>query len=253
VQPPVSFDRVAGEYDATRALPAELREFAVHTLVGRIAGGSLFEAGVGTGRLSGPLQEAGVNVTGCDVSAAMLATARGKGVRRLIRADLRLLPFRDGSFDCAMTNHVLHLVADWRQGFAEVARVARREYLSVLQRSTFVPNLSEEYHRIAEREGFPARHSGLRERDLPDRLPPDHVDRSPSLHREFTTDLAIDRLRSRTYSTQWQIPDAPHEVAVAELRTAYGGRTVREEVRLEVAAWNVTRVHDFLRALTDSA
>src|SRR4051812_15126823 len=71
------------------------RNLAVH------AGGAVLELGCGTGRIALPLARAGVSVVGIDRSAAMLDRARRRirrarlsGRVRLVRGDIRHLPFR---------------------------------------------------------------------------------------------------------------------------------------------------------------
>jgi SAM-dependent methyltransferase len=73
---PGSFNRIARFFDADYAdymedLPA-LQAFARRT------GGPLLELGCGTGRLLIPLAQAGYQVTGVDISPAMLTVARAK-------------------------------------------------------------------------------------------------------------------------------------------------------------------------------
>jgi SAM-dependent methyltransferase len=71
------------------------RNLALHN------GGRVLELGCGTGRISIPLGRAGVNLVGIDRSAPMLARARQRVRRgrlerrvRLVRGDIRMLPFR---------------------------------------------------------------------------------------------------------------------------------------------------------------
>src|SRR3954449_5475571 len=58
-----------------------------------LAGRRILDAGCGTGKSSEPFVRRGYRVTGCDVSAAMLARARKRlgGSVVLERADLRML------------------------------------------------------------------------------------------------------------------------------------------------------------------
>jgi SAM-dependent methyltransferase len=73
------------------------RNLALH------CGGRVLELGCGTGRISLPLGRAGVPLVGIDRSTAMLTRARTRVRRarlaskvRLIRGDIRLLPFESG-------------------------------------------------------------------------------------------------------------------------------------------------------------
>jgi SAM-dependent methyltransferase len=90
--------------------------------------GSCIEIGVGTGLLAVPLAEAGVEVTGVDVSIAMLEHLRAKTTARVIPvavADAAQLPFPDAFFGAGIASWVLHLIEDWRTAATELARVVR--------------------------------------------------------------------------------------------------------------------------------
>lgn len=95
------------------------------------AKGNTLEVGVGTGRNLG-LYSAGVELTGIDVSANMMARARGAAERLDRRVDLDVadvqdLPFEDDSFDTVTATCVFCSVADPVAGLREVARVVRPE------------------------------------------------------------------------------------------------------------------------------
>jgi SAM-dependent methyltransferase len=69
-------------------------------------GGPALELGCGTGRVLVPLVRAGASIVGVDRSAAMLRRARRRlsrgglaGRGRLVRGDIRALPFTDARFD----------------------------------------------------------------------------------------------------------------------------------------------------------
>jgi SAM-dependent methyltransferase len=103
---PWSDDRLARLYDA---FPFEA-DVSFYVELARQAGGRVLEVGCGTGRLLLPLAAAGHRVIGVDVSAHMLAVARGKlstagdevAARvRLVQADMRDLRL-DGEADLAV-------------------------------------------------------------------------------------------------------------------------------------------------------
>lgn len=86
--------------EATRALSSLFPE---HTLAGRRA----LDLGCGSGRYLQALFERGAWAVGLDLSPELLAAARKRlGVLerrpRLVRADMRRLPFRDRSFDLTL-------------------------------------------------------------------------------------------------------------------------------------------------------
>lgn len=68
-------ERIASVYDQ---LYGEYEEAAVGLLQELAAGGRALELGIGTGRIALPLRQRGVEVTGIDISPAMIARLRAK-------------------------------------------------------------------------------------------------------------------------------------------------------------------------------
>ncbi|MGE0387096.1 MAG: class I SAM-dependent methyltransferase [Gammaproteobacteria bacterium] len=98
------------------------------------AAGPAIELGCGTGRVTLPLARAGVDVVGVDRSAPMLAHAARRAARlkaqappRLVRADIRRLPFAAGTFGQVLAPYgILQSLlseADLDATLAEAARV----------------------------------------------------------------------------------------------------------------------------------
>ncbi len=111
----LSFDRVAPIYDETRGLPPRILSRILGVLVDELRGKRVLEVGVGTGRFAVPLQKSGIDVVGIDISHAMVELGLAKGLRNVVFADAVRLPFPARAFDVTTSNHVLHLVPDWRQ------------------------------------------------------------------------------------------------------------------------------------------
>lgn len=86
----------------------------------------ILDAGCGTG---GMLDLYGgwpdVEATGLDFSPDALAFSRGRGHRRLVGADLMLLPFRSSSFDVVSALDVIEHVPEDRRAVEEISRVLR--------------------------------------------------------------------------------------------------------------------------------
>jgi len=123
------FDRAAGYYDRTRAIPELLMERLIPLLAAELPReGLCLEIGVGTGRIALPLSRAGVHLVGVDISREMLrrliANANGTP-SPVLQADATRLPFRDGAFGAALAVHVLHLIPAWKDAVAEVVRTVR--------------------------------------------------------------------------------------------------------------------------------
>ncbi|WP_156727712.1 methyltransferase domain-containing protein [Streptomyces apocyni] len=96
------------------------------------AGQKVLDMGCGTGRFTVPMAEAGVQVTGLDISRAMLDVTEAKLSARglsgdLYEGDMAHLPFEDNSFDVVTSMLALmHIPLEDREAvFAEVARVLR--------------------------------------------------------------------------------------------------------------------------------
>ena len=111
-----------GLFNAHYERPAMLR------LAGDVAGRRILDAGCGSGPLAAVLRDAGADVTGLDVSAAMVDLAR----QRLGEdADLHVadlgapLPFADDEFDDVVASLVLHYLEDWSGPLAELHRVLK--------------------------------------------------------------------------------------------------------------------------------
>jgi ubiquinone/menaquinone biosynthesis C-methylase UbiE len=95
------WDDYAPFYDWENARTLGRRDVPFWRTVALNAGGTMLELGAGTGRISIPLGRAGVPVVGIDRSEPMLTRARQRVKRaklhgrvRLVRGDIRVLPFK---------------------------------------------------------------------------------------------------------------------------------------------------------------
>jgi SAM-dependent methyltransferase len=88
------------------------------------ASGDLLEVGAGTGMLWAD-GASDLRLTLTDSSAAMCARLRAISGARVLRCDATRLPFRPGSFDVVVGNHMLYHLDDPGAGLAEFARVLR--------------------------------------------------------------------------------------------------------------------------------
>lgn len=138
--------RVSEQYDAMRGHPPDVSAGIGRAIAAQMPERPrLLELGVGTGRIALPVSAAGCEVFGIDLSSSMLAALARRIEKRdskaihLARADIRALPFRDGGFDGAIAVHVLHLVSEWAEVLAEVARVVRPGGTVVLGRDWLDP------------------------------------------------------------------------------------------------------------------
>src|SRR2546428_10733020 len=119
---------------------------------------TILDTGTGTGRFATYFNDSGFNVVGIDVSLSMMAKAREKKLRDLVRADAHRLPFRDRTFDGAIMIHVLHLVRDWVQVVHEVGRVTTKVIVAEVEGGEgFSPRLR--YLELRKEMDFPLEHT----------------------------------------------------------------------------------------------
>jgi SAM-dependent methyltransferase len=121
----LSFERIAGRYDATRGGEQRGRRTAASLapLLDPIC--PVVEVGIGTGVVALGLRELGFTVVGVDLSPAMAQRARRRLGPVVAVADAAQLPVADAAIQQAVSVWLLHLVADRAAVLAEVARALR--------------------------------------------------------------------------------------------------------------------------------
>ena len=245
----VSFDRIADVYDETRALPPTPMAKAISFLAEELQGKRVLEIGVGTGRYAVPLQKSGVEVVGVDIAARMVARGLEKGLRDIVFADGARLPFRDGSFDAVTSNHVLHLVPDWRTVLREAERVLRPAgvYFSLFERYKET-TLSDEYRALLRAAGYERTDPGLHERNLPKLVPPARVVRVARWTEIASADKILEEMERKLYAFMWKVPEDLHEKALSILRAEHGGTLIDRTFDLEVGFWVRAQLGPLARA-----
>ena len=226
-----TFDRAATFYDQTRLFHEPIAKYGISAVLDVVGPDArVLEVGSGTGRISIPLLERGVDLVGCDLSREMLRRFREKfPAGRIAQADGSLLPFPTAQFDAVLTVHVLHLIPAWQDVLREFRRVlvAGGAYLNV---STGDPvgisaseNIREFWRDWMRSQGVDAGHPGARKQaELLQELTSlgaavsevEVVRYTDSFHlRE-----ELDRFESRIYSETWDLPDDLFEASIRELR-----------------------------------
>lgn len=174
----IVFDRAAGYYDQTRALPPEQHREMIDALVR--AGGITYdsrvlEVGIGTGRIAMSVAEHVRRLYGIDLSREMMGVLRGKLAVRghaidLTQANAVWLPFGDETFDVVYAVHVYHLVQSWQAALSDARRVLKPGgsfIVSFHKRQGETPNrkLRRELARLLESYGISTKRPGSQTED----------------------------------------------------------------------------------------
>jgi SAM-dependent methyltransferase len=226
----VRFDGAAEHYDQTRAVPDETMGRTISLLASELRDrGSVLEVGVGTGLLALRLHEAGIPVSGLDLSAPMLAKlvekADGTLPFPLVLGDATNMPLVDRAFDAAYLRWVLHLIPDWRGALAEMARVVRPGGVLLICLGAFDEVSTEVRARFSEITGITTDPVGL--------MWGDHASLDGELERlgaslrvlpaipeaeEETLGTFLDAIEEGRWSWTWHVPEDARRDAVRELR-----------------------------------
>jgi SAM-dependent methyltransferase len=242
----VSFDRVAGIYDATRwALPPEIMKKLLDAIRETFASSrTILDVGIGTGRFAEYLTDSGFNLVGIDVSLAMMAKAREKKLRNMVQADAHHLPFRDEAFEGALMIHVLHLVRDWIQVIAEVGRVTRKAIVAEVEAGEgFSPR--QRYLELRKAMGYPLDRFNDGEAGLRRMIPP----KSVRLVGDYWTDLEvheeIDSFDRRKSSVSRGIPEDVNSRIIRQLHSENPEKTIRRREIVEVVGWDPVQFREY--------
>ncbi len=242
----VSFDRVAGIYDATRwaGIPPEIMKKLLNTMKELSADcRTILDIGTGTGRFAEYFNDSGFNVMGIDVSLSMMAKAREKKLRNLLQADAHRLPFRDRTFDGAIMIHVLHLVRDWVQVVHEVSRVTRKVIVAEVEGGKgFSPRLR--YLEVRQEMGYPLDRFNDGEAGLRRLVPPAIVKLVGDYWTEVDVHEEIDSFDQRKSSVSWGIPAEVNNRIIKRLHSENPEKTIQRREIVEVVRWDPAQLRN---------
>ena len=242
----LSFDAMVELYDETRRFDRASFDAALDWLAAEFPPSeypSVFEPGIGTGRIALPLAERGYRVDGIDLSPGMLAVLE----RRLAQSPARLpvtgrvgdvlaLPWPDAAFDLVIAVHLFWFIRQWRAAADELLRILRPGGVYALMHTgtgTEIPFLNDRYRQLCGELGHAIRPIGVAStRQVVDYLeawghPCRRVDGRWQWTERLRPDEALGYIASRAYSFTAAAPEAVHVEAVArldsELRDRPGG------------------------------
>lgn len=167
--PKTDYDQFAEAYSAdteVNLLNGYYERPEMLRLAGDVAGRRILDAGCGSGPLSAALRDRGAEVTGFDVSAAMVELARtrlGEDADLIVHDLADPLPYADAAFDDVVASLVVHYLEDWTGPLAELHRVLKpggRLILSTHHPMTYTAlNPGANYFDVTE-FSFDAEHAG---------------------------------------------------------------------------------------------
>ena len=225
------WDEYAPFYDWENARTLGRRDVPFWRAVARNVGGTLLELGAGTGRISIPLARAGVPVVGIDRSEPMLARARQRVKRaklahrvRLVRGDIRFLPFadasqsrrsakREGGFDMVLAPYgmlqSLLRERDLQATLAAVHRVLKKGGTFGVELVADLPSW-QEYEKRISLKGWRRRPGGAHV-TLTETVRQDHKQGLTIFDQEFT-ERRGGKTQSRTFSLAFRTLSVPQVV-----------------------------------------
>lgn len=257
--PYICFDRIATAYEATRYIPPALI-YEISNVLRKDAQSrglqtqdAFLDAGIGTGRFGRYLRQAGVNVTGVDISSEMLRVAKEYEPRlRLVRGDLRSLPFPSGTFSGALAVHILHLIAEWRRVLREVRRVLKPGaplYLGSESGKQF--RVRSLYFQVASEQGFTRPNLGAQSVEMILQYLRRTGAQVEALEAgrfqwwaQATVGETLEMLRQNPFSHMWHVTPDKHAAVMREVDRrvydAFPSLETVEESPVHFSLWRVT-------------
>jgi ubiquinone/menaquinone biosynthesis C-methylase UbiE len=251
------FDKIAEVYDDTREPLSHGAMEKVASILARDGCKHLLEVGVGTGRIAGPLQTLGFDITGVDVSRGMLAKAKRKGLTTLFIADANRLPFKEETFDAAMMAHVLHLLDHPLVTLESLHRVTRKEVVAVTRRRD---NDSSSDYRVVLREAFRNaiidsgygpdwngdwRRRFEREAEFIEQNPPTEIVVIQDTFETITLEERLSRIEKRGWLWAATVPESVIHTAIEKVKQSVDlNRTINERRIEQMCIWREPSITD---------
>lgn len=120
------YNRIGSGYDTTRR-PDPFIAGRLRALLSPRPGGRYVDIACGSGNYTLALANAGVPMTGVDISARMIAAARAKpapaSLDHWVQAQVAAMPFAGGAFAGAVCSLAIHHFPDLPAAFAEISRI----------------------------------------------------------------------------------------------------------------------------------
>jgi ubiquinone/menaquinone biosynthesis C-methylase UbiE len=203
----------------------------------------ILDVGVGTARLAKPLQDAGLEVVGVDISRKMMSKARDKHAENLFLSEACSLPFKESSFEVAVCVHLLHLIAHWKMALREICRVTNDVLVSLFDARD--NPVRKAYGCQLRKYGFERQRPGKSEQELKNLGVPTRLIFVSCY--EVSADEHLANLAQRSSSSQWKIPQDINQKIVEELNHQFSGKKLQQELYLSI--WQIEDLKDFAETI----
>lgn len=169
-----SFTEISERYDKSRYLPSNQFKDAIirlsdNGLLPQEA--RILDIGCGTGQISLPLAQIGYDVTGTDISPAMVQIACSK-IRqnckiRFVVGDAQSLEFGNCLFDCTVASKLFQHISNWKLAVEEIIRVTKPggRFFHINERGAFRSVIRKKFEILADKLGYQNRYLGVINRD----------------------------------------------------------------------------------------
>ena len=233
------FDRMAHQYDQSRGeYPTELVHQGLRIVYGdqydALKGKKILDAGAGTGQISYAYLTLGADVTGIDISPAMLEIAKKRCEEfpdyTALVGDLTKLPFEDNSFDFITSRWVMEFIPDWPKAIRELKRVLKPGgTLLLIQTHNMLRTTPRTmFEQIARKRGAPVGFPGATHRLLwaylhsQGAVVEDYMPEELFWEREMPVERTLWEFHSRMINHLYKIPDDEYELILKQVEDAIG-------------------------------
>ena len=249
----LSFDGMAELYDDTRRFDQPSFDAALDWLTAEFPPSehpSVFEPGIGTGRIALPLAERGYRVDGIDLSPRMLAVLERRLIQSPVRppvsyrvGDVLALPWPDAAFDLVVAVHLFYHIREWQTVVDELLRILRPGGAFVLMHTgtgSEIPSVNDRYRQLCAELGHTIDCVGVTStRQVADYLeslgyPCRRVEGDWQWVEQLRLDVALGHIASRAYAFTAAVPETVHVEAVARLGAELNDRPDGPESAVDI-------------------
>ncbi|MHA1202538.1 MAG: class I SAM-dependent methyltransferase [Candidatus Heimdallarchaeaceae archaeon] len=221
----INFDRVAGVYDRTRAVPMETIEILVREINKNllVTFGSppyqILSLGIGSGRVEKYLSSTNNHLFGIDISELMLKELKKKDVAEtisILQADACNLPFR-GKFHLAIAIHVIHLIKDHKEFLNEIIRTSQMAIFGDVYTDAYQSKLYSSFLNILLTLGWTKQESKFKNSYILTEMSKhgfEVEEFSETISTSQTHASIFESIKKRYFSWLWDVPEPIYQQAI---------------------------------------